>query len=403
MRMLVLTGLVLVSYMGALNRGQPILWGISAILLAGLVIGYVMPWWLVKRVTVSRFGPHRADEDSKIELGVSLTNFSWVPRYMLEVTDHLPFLVNSSTRQAVVLGQVAFLPGHGQRHLQMQVTCEKRGLYQLGPVGLASRFPLGLIERKREMQEQAHHLTIYPKLFTIVSMPLLGTPQFIDRGLMRLPENKGSAEFRGLREYQLGDHPKYIHWLSTARNRKLMVREFEANASANLVIVLDLHRLSEVGEGKNTTLEYAIKIAGSIAQYACQNNISFGLHAAGQIPLPAGFGEVHYQAMLYQLAILQANGDMPYAQFIESLATQVRAGDTLVVFIATASQHMQALINALALMAGRGVRLYAVAFDRKSFDEKNDTNEHWIGELHAMGAYVISVANGDDLMMVFNQ
>ena len=152
---LVLTGLTLVVYFAALSRSQPLVWAVAAVLSASLVIGYVWPHWLVSSLTVRRSGPAKAAEGKVISLGVTVENRGWLPRFMVEVVDRLPFVGAGEGRRPgdVALGLIGYIPGLGRSGFQVSLICEKRGLYQLGPVGLSTGFPLGLAEARRGGQE----------------------------------------------------------------------------------------------------------------------------------------------------------------------------------------------------------------------------------------------------------
>ncbi|MDO8340530.1 MAG: DUF58 domain-containing protein, partial [Candidatus Woesebacteria bacterium] len=254
MRLVVLTALVLVAYIGAINRAQSLPWFIAAMLTATLLVGLAWPHWLVSRLSVTRRGPDRAEEGESISFLVDVRNHGYLPRFMVELIDHLPFVgAAAGTPQGGVstLGMIGYVPGRSARQFVMPLVCEKRGFYHLGPVGLASSFPLGLAEARQQRNEGVHTLTVYPAVFPIVNMSLRGAPSQIHRGGYLLPEGAGAAEFSGLREYRQGDNPRHIHWPTTARMNELMVKQFEPLASACLYLALDLAAESNVGQGRH--------------------------------------------------------------------------------------------------------------------------------------------------------
>ncbi len=235
---LVLLALMVVAYMAALNRDQSLPWAIAALLSATLITGIAWPHWLVKRLSVTRSGPERAGEGDTIRFQVEVENHGWLPRFMVELVDHLPFVGaadGTASQGEKMLGVAAYVPGGGKRRFEVPLLCEKRGFYRLGPVGLASSFPLGLAEARQGRNDGVQTLTIYPEVFPIVALPLLGSPSQIHRGGYLLPEGAGAAEFSGLREYRRGDNPRHVHWPTTARLNELMVKEFEPLASACLL------------------------------------------------------------------------------------------------------------------------------------------------------------------------
>lgn len=412
--MLVLLALTIVSYAAAINRAQTLPWAMGALLAATLVTGVAWPRWLVRSLTVVRSGPERAEEGETIVFRVAVDNRGWLPRFMVELVDRLPFVGAARGAQDSadqVLGVISYVPGAGRRAFEMSLLCEKRGFYRLGPVGLVSSFPLGLVEARQRRNEGVQTLTIYPDVFDIVALPLRGAPSQIHRGGYQLPEGSGTAEFCGLREYRRGDQPRHIHWATTARLNELMVKEFEPLASACLHIVLDLSADSNVGKGRLATLEYALRIAGSIARYATLHGLRVRVTGEGRRPvrIPAGTGEPQNRAILDELAIVDADGDTPYAQVLTALSGDCLPGETLVLLLSSPARHAEAILQAAALLRARRANLHAVIFDRLSFDAEAESATHDAGRaalLHAglldLGAYCVPVRRQDDLVRVFN-
>lgn len=411
LKLLVLIGITLVAYAAAINRGQALPWLIAALLLATLITGFTWPRWLVKRLSVTRTGPERAEEGETILFHVLVRNHGWLPRFMVEAVDHLPFVgaaQGTSTTGEEVLGVVAYIGGNATRTFDVPLLCEKRGFYQLGPVGLASSFPLGLVEARQRKNGGVQTLTIYPDVFPIVSLPLSGTPSEIHRGGFLLPEGAGAAEFSGLREYRRGDNPRHVHWPSTARMNKLMVKEFEPLASACLYIAMDLTVDANVGRGKHSSFEYSVRIAASIGRYACANGMPVRMHGEGarSLTIGLGTGEAHFRDMLDALAVIDSDGATPYSKVLQSVAMNCRHGQTVVVFLSEPEARVSATVQAIALLRSRGAHVLAIAFERESFLSGTTLPSlmlpsPWAGLLD-LGVTYLTLRKGDDLVRVFN-
>lgn len=406
---LILAGLTLTAYVAAINRDQTLPWAIAALLLATLLTGFFWPHWLVKRLSVTRTGPARAEEGETIHFHVAMRNDGWLPRFMVEVMDRLPFV--GTARGAgdlgdMTLGVVAYIGGHAARSFDVPVLCEKRGLYQLGPVGLASSFPLGLAEARRQKNGGVQTLTIYPDVFSIVALPLSGTPSEIHRGGFLLPEGAGSAEFSGLREYRRGDNPRHVHWPTTARLNELMIKEFEPLASASLYIALDMSAEANVGQGKQSSFEYAVRIAASIARYASSQGMPVCLSGEGthNLAIDPGSGEAHFRSLLDALAIVDADGAIPYAKALQNVAARCRHGQTVVVFLSEPETRANDTIETIALLRARGANILAIAFDRDSFLHAAAPSAEpspWTGLLDG-GVSYLTIRKGDNLVSIFN-
>lgn len=411
---LVIAALAVVAYLAAINRAQALPWVFAALLVSTLVTGIVWPHWLLRRLSVVRRGPARAEEGEVIAFDVEIMNRGWLPRFMVEVTDHLPFVGTGDqvgSGRTKVLGVLACVPGNRTSRFRLELLCEKRGYYQLGPVGLASGFPLGLADARHAGSGGMQTLTVYPDVFPILSLPLRGAPSQIHRGGYLLPEGAGSAEFSGIREYRRGDSPRHVHWPTTARLNELMVREYEPLASACLCIALDQSASGNVGHGKQATFEYAVRIAASVARYGCTQNIRTRLLGQGAQPfmIPSGSGQHHYQTILDGLAVVASDGITDYAEVLSGLALNCSAGETVLVFLSAPDHRSTAVLQALSLLRARRAHLFVVVFARDTFATAPIQHaggaavpDTLIGGLLELGAHCQPVRQGDDLVRLFN-
>jgi uncharacterized protein (DUF58 family) len=144
------------------------------------------------------------------------------------------------------------------------IEAQRRGVFTLGPVKLETTDPLGLFVFNASVNCRTE-IVVHPE-------PLFARDRTVGgEGSYGIRERDGKTrkgegmEFHGVREYQTGDELRRIHWRTTARTGKLAVVEFERAYQQNIVIALDLARGSEFGKGRETTLEYAVKVAATLA------------------------------------------------------------------------------------------------------------------------------------------
>ena len=67
-------------------------------------------------------------------------------------------------------------------------------------------------------------------------------------------------EFLTLREYELGDDLRRVHWRSTARTGELMIRQDEARWRSRAAVVLDV----QPGGHDAESFEVAVEAAASV-------------------------------------------------------------------------------------------------------------------------------------------
>ncbi len=153
--------------------------------------------------------------------------------------------------------------GHGEEHEQLfDVPTRRRGVITIGPVSSVRSDPLGMLRRTQEWAESID-LYVHP-----VTVPLTNDSTGFIRdieGVTTQDLSSNDVSFHALREYQPGDDRRAIHWRTTARVGRLMVRQFEETRRAHLLVVLPTHPADYASP---EDLETAISIAGSLARHA---------------------------------------------------------------------------------------------------------------------------------------
>ncbi len=114
----------------------------------------------------------------------------------------------------------------------------QRGLYKLPPLRIESSFPFGFIKRVKIFKIEEKVL-VYP------SCKLFELPSFkIRRADGEEEERKRWGEILevyGIKPFQEGDDPRFIHWKKTAQRQELIVKEFETKSRGNMQLFLDTH------------------------------------------------------------------------------------------------------------------------------------------------------------------
>lgn len=127
---------------------------------------------------------------------------------------------------------------HGQQLARtVSIPAHRRGVIPVGPAITIRTDPVGLVRREHEWDE-VHELYVHPRT---VAVPATSA------GLIRDLEGSASARlvdadisFHAIREYAPGDARRQIHWKSTAKTGRLMVRQFEESLRSRLAVVLSL-------------------------------------------------------------------------------------------------------------------------------------------------------------------
>jgi uncharacterized protein (DUF58 family) len=135
-----------------------------------------------------------------------------------------------------------------------------RGRYAFDTVRLTIEDPFALA-RASLVQGERQALVVYPRLVALTGLFSEGRAQAQDGRRLVLRRPTG-YELHGVREYVEGESLRNVHWRSTARRGRLMVKELEDAPSDEVAVLLDGDELGAAGE----SFDVAVRAAGSILQ-----------------------------------------------------------------------------------------------------------------------------------------
>ena len=172
-----------------------------------------------------------------------------------------------------------------------------------------------------------------------------------------------------VRDYRPGDAFNRIHWPTSARTNKLMVREFELDPSADIWIVLDLCADAHAGSGMESTEEYAVTAAASLARHLLDQGRAVGL-VSQTATLPADRGPRQAERILEVLALVRASSTLELSALLSAETSRFARSSTLIVITPSTAESWARFCQALA---GRGVRTTAVLIEAATFGQAPST------------------------------
>jgi uncharacterized protein (DUF58 family) len=96
-------------------------------------------------------------------------------------------------------------------------------------------------------------------------------------GLHRSPYVGFSVEFASHREYVPGDDLRHVNWKLYARQRRLYVKEYDAETNLNLYILLDVSGSMECANTGRSKLDYGSALAAALAHLALKQHDAVGI------------------------------------------------------------------------------------------------------------------------------
>ena len=139
----------------------------------------------------------------------------------------------------------------------------QRGEYRFGPVLVRSSFPFGLI-RRSVLHELPGTLLVLPRLGLLSSRwrSLVRDVAHDASGARR--QTFAAGDFYGLRDYRSGDTRRHIHWRTSARRGKLMVRQFERGLHQDVAVYVDLWQPDRTTDADREHVERVVSFAATL-------------------------------------------------------------------------------------------------------------------------------------------
>ena len=307
---------------------------IDAVLLGMLLLSAIVPWLSVAFVRATRTAEPGSDQQTKrpagklaplsvgeeepVRVKSLLHNRAFFPKFFSFLYYDSPLGPAESRLQRFFL---AHLPGSATTTLESTIEAYRRGLHFLGPITLESSAPFGMFRRRRTLSEYSPILVL-PKVYPMQRLSVVDGigGQTTQPRLSRL-----GMDPVGSRPYVQGDSRRMIHWRNTARAGRPMVKEAEEQADQALHVLFDA--LHVWGDEKDTTLEYGIKLAASVVNYALIHEVSvtvWGGGLSGVVLVRDGStapNSVEWHELLESLAMVQPGEGEPMAETLDRLPT----------------------------------------------------------------------------------
>ena len=185
-----------------------------------------------------------------------------------------PFVAASLVDASPGLGDPVASLERGRRLLTGPLARRRatRGRYALAPA-LVLEDPFGLV-RARVPLARPGLVRVEPQLVSLAG-PRASVRR---RGDARRTRAATGEELAGVRDHEVGEPLRRVHWGTSARRGRLTVRELEERARGELAIVLD-----GASAGAGDAFELAVRVAGSLAQEALRAGIAVSFSCTGRV------------------------------------------------------------------------------------------------------------------------
>ncbi len=355
---------------------------------------------------------HRHQVGQIFEERFEIINQSSLGRLWLEIRDLTDMAGKHGSKVVANIGP------HQYRSYYSRTLLSERGSFLLGPTLIQSGDPFGLFGRE-QMFESEQRLVVLPYMVDLERFP--GPTGRLPGGrALRRKSLEVTPYAAGVREYAPGDPLSRIHWKTTARKDRLMVKEFEQDPQADVWILLDAlkgvhlalpyERLGQKAQEQfwvlphkvdvplpPDTFEYAVSAAASIANFYILEGRSVGFASEGRYLsiTPAERGERQLGKILEICAFLRPEGSLPLLGLIEGQASQIVRGSTVVIITASNTDN---LLLAVDILLRRDLQPVVVLIDPKGFGAASSSDE--IAERIRQYNVPVSVIHREDPLQI---
>lgn len=331
------------------------------------------------------FVPERALEGDRVQLHVQARRRSRVPVGSASLHVELGKL---GSREIRLRGQGRSLRG------ELDLGVVHRGAFRVSGSKLVLGDHLGLVSVRVPARLDRSALVVYPRLVALhgIFSEAGAVGSAGRRLLLRRPSG---FDFHSVRDYEQGESLRRVHWPTSARRGRLMVKELQDAPHDDVVVVLDCDPAGATGTPPDSSFDSAVRAAGSLVEAQVGRGRTVALVTTGRERsfVSVRSGDADREEALTALAAAEPDAANALGRsFRANEPALARAGE-LVVVTATPLADVAPLLVRLA-----GSRLVSVVWiDAPSFAGRGTRADPGLLRLSAAGVPIAVVRSGDDL------
>ncbi len=271
-----LIGITLGVGFAAINTGNNLLYLFLGMLLSMIIVSGVLSEQTLRRLEVIRELPPQVFARRPFLTGIVLGNRKrHLPSFSVQVEDVI---------QGRPLSKKCYflkVPAQARQSTSYRTEFERRGLYRYYGLKVDTRFPFAFFVKSRRYEAPAE-LVVYPAIQPVGQLPLEARSLL---GEITRPRSGAGRDFHSLRDYRIGDDARDIHWKRSARENRLMLREYETEGGRRIHLVLNermpagfdlddaLHRLE---------FDQCVELTASLALHFAERGFSVTVRTSGE-------------------------------------------------------------------------------------------------------------------------
>ena len=309
-------GLTILIGIAAFNSGTNLLYLMFGMLLAMVMVSGVSASVALSQLRFSRLLPDEIYAGDEFVVRLSVHNAKRVFPAMGLLIRESPENLGSDSRARAFVMKIGPRSSGTVRYLAQ---VDRRGIFIFDRLAVSTRFPFGIVEILFDIPLR-DEVIVLPRMGQLRDTLILEGERR-DEDVAKRSFLRGiETTFKGLRDFRRGDNPRHIHWRSSAKHRKLLVKEFDRREERNVCIFLDTYVADRELDGETSPLvERAVSFTATVlAELARQGYEVYLATCAPELFVGVGGGESRRLVELLKvLATLEPSREKDFADLFE--------------------------------------------------------------------------------------
>lgn len=170
-----------------------------------------------------------------------------------------------------------FLDANSQQEINYELIPKKRGVYIFGKLHCFASTKLGLLQRRFSFDGEKEVL-VYPSFVQMKEMDFYASHHMKSLfGFKKVRRIGHTLEFEQIKDYVVGDDIRTINWKATAKQRRLMVNQFQDEKSQDMYCLLDAGKNMKMPFDGLSLLDYSINSCLALTNVALKRKDKVGM------------------------------------------------------------------------------------------------------------------------------
>lgn len=284
----------------AINTGNNLLYLILAMMLSLMVISGILSEACLYRLRYKRELPEFIYAGQPARMAFFVYNDKRIiPSFSLLIKDSLEGHSEGITKDKYFFK----LPPASSHKRTCPIFFSQRGVYPLRGVSFSTRFPFGIfLKIKEEEEKPKSEIIVFPRIFK-VSPPVQKGDLIGAHSSLRKGHGVSLYQFR---PYTPGDDARSIHWKTSAKKQKLIVREYEEDDERKISLGISNSLSAPPSQEDLIRFEKGVELAASYASYYLLAGFQLSFFTDHEV-LPLEKGTLYLKEILTLLSSLKVD------------------------------------------------------------------------------------------------